>query len=297
MIILHLVLRIIFICGATAYKWSSSLLNFDEAILYCKAQLNSSLATISNTQQDLIVSKLCSSHGITNCWIGSHQDIHEPNQDKCFETKRHAYKLNGHSIYTSDMNNIPCKQLRHPICNDPPTSAMIPDSVAFTSLKPPHQIYESNHNRKLLQTQRRHISCNDTHRENGTCVIFGRGDIEHTTIECNPNYPRCEVYFYRFNSEWLDRSRNDSLLHCPRNHCISCDIIINNTYASQLEIHGYECRLVSIRIVTPAGSSISVHGPYGLIHSVVYAPAAGGTLRIDGGVLYNNEILSTLGTA
>eukprot|EP01083_Nonionella_stella_P252881 870806_1 len=286
MIMVHHVLCIIFICGASSYKWSSSLLNFDEAISYCKAQFNSTLATISNAQQDLIVAKLCSSHGITNCWIGSHYDINvERNEDNCLETKRNAYTINE-NMYGADVKGILCHQLRHPICSDPPIS----DISDLAASHIPHiPIYKSNYNRKLLQT-----SCHEVQPQtnNDTCVIYASGDQGNPKIECNPNYPKCEIHFYEFGSS----SDGYSNLHCPQNECISCDIHINNTWAAQLKIHGNECGVVSLRVMSPDGASVR-GGPYGLHYSVIYAPSAGGTLKIDGGVLYNNEILSTLGTA
>eukprot|EP01083_Nonionella_stella_P013703 38562_1 len=116
----HLLL-IVFLCASNAYQWSSSLLNFNESILYCKAQFNSSLATISTAHEDLLVLGLCSWNGWDdpwddpwiNCWIGSHKDINKPDEGNCIETIANPYND------TAEVNIISCLQFRHPICNNP----------------------------------------------------------------------------------------------------------------------------------------------------------------------------------
>eukprot|EP01083_Nonionella_stella_P298190 1012415_1 len=270
----HLLL-IVFLCASNAYQWSSSLLNFNESILYCKAQFNSSLATISTAHEDLLVLGLCSWNGWDdpgdhwiNCWIGSHKDISKSDLDEgdCIQTFPDPY------IDTPKVNITSCLGFLHPICNDPPTS----DTPV--------------------------ISCNETRAQGqiNTCVIYASDARGNPNIECNSNDPKCEIHFYKFGFEpnrwYVDTTDvTYSPVHCPRNECISCDILIN-AWASALKIHGHECALVSIRIMSTFPGNSNYHD-YGLEWSVIFAPSAGGTLRIDGGTLGYNEIRSTLGTA
>eukprot|EP01084_Bolivina_argentea_P175071 303208_1 len=94
-------IMMLFVNTIIGYKFSSILVNFNDAILHPSSVYNSSLATILTSKQNEIVSNLCNLNGINNCWIEFHNnntymnrninDKQQLNSANCVEISANTY--------------------------------------------------------------------------------------------------------------------------------------------------------------------------------------------------------------
>eukprot|EP01084_Bolivina_argentea_P249116 416898_1 len=254
-----------------AYKFSPILVNFNEAISHCRKTYNFSLATIFTSQQNQIVSTLCSLNGNENCWIGLNkrsiidamdnkwywlqeqtkpnftQWINISNAGNCVEI---ISNINGTHI-EGEWNMISCHVLRHPICND--------NTVPTVTLSRSSNSVQANHHRTLLQNPE--LMCTSFSEDNSTCYVDYK-EFEDTWIEddviCNPMYPNCIVTVHKYQK---------TAIHCPSRNCINC--IINITAKlHDSTVYGYNCQLLRIKVDGWADDN------------QIFAPANGGTLLV-----------------
>ena len=115
--------------GSAGYQISTTPLKFNDAVSYCQNTYGSSIATVYTPEQNTIVSQLCNTGKIGNCWIGLIENKWiKSNVTVGFENWNTSGPINNVQQRCTEItelgiwNHIECAEYRLPICDNHPNT-------------------------------------------------------------------------------------------------------------------------------------------------------------------------------